>query len=405
MVPSGNDGGFVSPTLQPDGTVSRVQPEHRSGTVEEARSIAARKNAISDVGGIDEKDLDDYRTTLARAAEVAEPPSGPLEECLASDEAGKPGGRVLNRHFWCQRNTIHGEVLFNGKKEGEFTVQYRAAAVANPFTRQVHYFLHGDDYDTEGTFSAWSRLSIKIECVVLTAGCSVDRGAVVMDIGDWDDGEWLNWNISSDEGVATQQPEKVLRNIFTGTGHAVDDFGRGVELTSTTRPGIRCDSASYFPGAEKACTFTDVIPRLNYRYGQGYDEVVTHIKTAHENPSATDPKKVDKVVPGRWDGYPTSPGLHRVPYAGTTWQSNRNAKDRACRPLTGTPGQQCDEFPFAVTKEGAGLGDGNFSVKYVNGSQNGLAGIELRIYLSWDRILYEETPADGVLDEFWVKAG
>jgi hypothetical protein len=346
---------------------------------------------------------DDINKQLAAAADEG-PPQELLDRCLQHENAGKEGGHVLFRHFWCQKNTVHGEYLYNGKKEGEFTVWYRAAAIANPYTRETHYFFYGDDYDTEGSFSGWSTLTLKPHCTVLTAGCSVDRGAVTMDVGDWDDGEWVRWNFRSDENVATQQPERVLRNMFTVSGDAFDDFGRHVPLSSRTTPGIRCDSGNYFPNEPRACIFTDVLPRLPYLYGAGYDEVITHIKGAYENPAATHPFKADKKVPGRWGLIPDARALHRVPYGGDIWKANGREKDKACATLPPKKeGQQCDEFPFATTKEGAAFGTGNFSVKYVDGPQNGRAGNALQTYYRWDRILHEETPDDGtVLDEFWV---
>ncbi|MGW4826644.1 NucA/NucB deoxyribonuclease domain-containing protein [Amycolatopsis japonica] len=43
-----------------------------------------------------------------------------------------------------------------------------------------------------------------------------------------------------------------------------------------------------------------------------------------------------------------------------TWTKNRNVKDAACRTLPPKqPGQECDEYPFATTVQGAGRGDGN----------------------------------------------
>jgi hypothetical protein len=345
---------------------------------------------------------DDINERLAAAADEG-PPQGMLDRCLRHEDAGEVGGHVLFRHFWCQRNTVHGEYYFNGQKEGEFTVWYRAAAIANPYTRETHYFFYGDDYDTDGSFSAWSTLSLRAHCTELTAGCSVDNDWVTMDVGDWDDGEWVRWDFRSDQNVATQQPEKVLRNKFTASGVALDDFGRPVWLRSDTRPGIRCDSASYFVHEPQSCIFTDVLPRLPYFYGEGYDEVITHIKGAYERPDLTHPPKPGKSMPGRW-GYPPDPrALHRVPYRGETWTKNENAKNRACATLPPRqPGQDCDEFPFATTKEGAGFGDGNFSVKYLDSSQNRSAGNDLRDYYRWDRILYEDDPSDGILDEFWV---
>ncbi|MEV6237280.1 NucA/NucB deoxyribonuclease domain-containing protein [Lentzea sp. NPDC051838] len=396
-------GGITSPTLNQDGSVTALVAEPRDGTVEESRRIAMKRGAVADVSAADLAKADETKKQLAVAAE--EPPKELLDACLNSPDAKKVGGRVLFRHFWCQENVVHGEYIntTTGKVEGEFTVKYRAAAIGHPFEREMRYYFHGDDYETDGSFSGWDKLSLKVHCTKLTAGCNNDREWVSKDIGDWDDGEWERWVIGSDERVATQQPEKVLRNIFTVSGYAVDSFGRSVELTSLTEPGFRCDSATYFNQEPRACVFTDVLPRLNYTYGNNHDEVVTHIKTAYEHPELTDPRKEGKSVPGRFLLGSVDPrALHRVAYGGTTWAKNSAVKDKECAKLPKKDGQDCDEFPFATTREGAAFGDDNYSVKYVNESHNRSAGSALNTYYRWDRILYEEDPADGVLDEFWV---
>ncbi len=395
-------GGITSSTLNKDGSINTLTAEPRDGTPEEARRIAMSRGAVTDVTPAELERADETKKQLAAAED---PYEELLKECLDSPEAKQVGGRVLMRHFWCQENVVHGEYIntTTGKVEGDFAVKYRAAAVAHPYEREVHYYFHGDDYETSGSFNGWDKLSLKMHCTKLTAGCNADREWVTKDIGDWDDGEWERWVVGSDERVATQQPEKVLRNIFTVSGYAVDGFGRSVNLTSLTEPGFRCDSATYFNDEPRACVFTDVLPRLNYNYGQDYDEVVTHIKTAFEHPELTDPRKDGKSVPGRWKPAAVDPrALHRVPYGGTIHTKNGNEKDKECVKLTRKENQDCDEFPFATTLEGAAFGDRNFSVKYVDRSQNRRAGGLLTAYYRWDRILHEENPADGILDEFWV---
>jgi Deoxyribonuclease NucA/NucB len=353
------------------------------------------------------KDLARADTINRRLGVAAEqgPPQWLLDRCLEHPDAGEAGGHVMFRQFWCQRNIVYGQFIYppTGEREGWFVIPYRAAAIGNPYTRQMHYFFHGDDYFTDGSFSGDSSLSLRAHCIELTAGCSVDREDVTMDIGDWDDGQWLRWNFRSDENVATQQPEKVLRNKFTLSGEAVDDFGRRVELDSVTRPNIRCDSATYFPGQPRSCVFTDVLSRLPYVFGAGYDEVVTHIKGAYERPDLTHPFKLGKSIPGRWGDPPDPRALHRITPGSKAHLDNRAAKDSACETLPPhQPDQECDEFPFASTLEGAGFGDGNFSVKYVNNRQNERAGGILSAYYAWDRVLRDDNLADGTLDEFWV---
>lgn len=75
--------------------------------------------------------------------------------------------------------------------------------------------------------------------------------------------------------------------------------------------------------------------------------------------------------------------------AAETARLNLNAKNTACRGLTRPADTyQCDEFPFASTREGAGKGDGNFSVRYVPGVENEQAGRELGTWYGTDRILH-----------------
>ena len=226
---------------------------------------------------------------------------------------------MLFRHFWCQRHVVHGEYYFNGQKEGEFTIPYRAAAIGNPYTRETHYFFHSDDSDTDGSFSAWSTLALKAHCVDADLGLLRRQGSVTMDVGDWDDGEWVRWDFRSDENVSSQQPEKVLHNRITLSGEALTTSAVRSRCHRTPGPCIRCDSATYFTNEPQSCIFTDVLPRLPYFYGASYDEVITHIKGAYDRPDLTHPFKPDKSIPGRW-GYPPDPrALHRVPYDGETW--------------------------------------------------------------------------------------
>ncbi|MEV6962691.1 NucA/NucB deoxyribonuclease domain-containing protein [Streptomyces sp. NPDC051207] len=54
--------------------------------------------------------------------------------------------------------------------------------------------------------------------------------------------------------------------------------------------------------------------------------------------------------------------------------ANESAKNSACASLTRPADHDCDEFSFASTKEGAGVGDGNFSVPMVPSTENRSAG-------------------------------
>ncbi|MCK2240696.1 MULTISPECIES: hypothetical protein [unclassified Crossiella] len=298
-----------------------------------------------------------------------------------------------------------------GQPQGTATVKYTAAGIANPLNRLVHVWFRGDDYKVTGTFTRFSHLRLKVVCTMLTVGCSVNNDWITKQIGDWNDGKWHDWVINSDETQSAQQPEKVLRNLWAFTGQAVDSTGAVTVPGYGARHGIRCDSADYFRFNPKACIFTDVIPHLQYRYNEGYDGVTAHINRAQNSPAQTYPNYgTEKKIPGKYLGDPNDLGLQRVAYDGPTWNLNAAEKTKACNrrpPYTGpnqlppydTETRQCDEYPFASTAQGAGKGDGNFSVQDVLSAENGRAGIGLRLYYVADRILY------GDLDAFYVRAG
>ncbi|MFJ4100828.1 NucA/NucB deoxyribonuclease domain-containing protein [Amycolatopsis japonica] len=70
---------------------------------------------------------------------------------------------------------------------------------------------------------------------------------------------------------------------------------------------------------------------------------------------------------------------------------------QACNQLRPIPSdEQCDEYPFAATMEGAASPDWDFSAKAVNGRENTRAGGYLRWYVFWDRMLYRD------MDSYYV---
>jgi hypothetical protein len=62
----------------------------------------------------------------------------------------------------------------------------------------------------------------------------------------------------------------------------------------------------------------------------------------------------------------------------------RNLWDRA--------GLDCDEYPFACTREGANSGNWDYSVRLIDSRQNQLAGSFLGAFLTADRILADRDP-------------
>ncbi|MFI1972577.1 NucA/NucB deoxyribonuclease domain-containing protein [Streptomyces cinnamoneus] len=91
---------------------------------------------------------------------------------------------------------------------------------------------------------------------------------------------------------------------------------------------------------------------------------------------------------------------------------NAAGKDRGDYKGMGLPaekqpksGQQCDEYPFRTTLEGAASKDWDFSVRAVDRSDNAGAGSRLKLYVLHERILrWDAGLADPQRsnDAYWV---
>ncbi|GGT26992.1 hypothetical protein GCM10010222_80990 [Streptomyces tanashiensis] len=162
--------------------------------------------------------------------------------------------------------------------------------------------------------------------------------------------------------------------------------------------GIRLDSASYLEGTVGSGIFDRVTPNLTYNLSStAHGAVAAHISTALNNPGATTPVVVGKSIPGGTVDRPLTRLREDWDAAASAQrQKNITAKDNACAPIkpANSTGLDCDEFPFGATWEGPAAGP-NFSVKYLDSSQNRSAGGTLGNWYTKDRILHK--------DKFFVK--
>ncbi|MFH8582451.1 NucA/NucB deoxyribonuclease domain-containing protein [Streptomyces zaomyceticus] len=186
------------------------------------------------------------------------------------------------------------------------------------------------------------------------------------------------------------------------------DFESHCSISTVTAPGaidyrdavtyVRFDSASYLEGSSGG-VFMWADPVMTYSTASpNHGEVAWHILTAFRNPKVTTPYVVDKKVPGEVGSWPPLTRLFEDwdSAASAQRQKNITAKNRACsfiRPAEAT-GLDCDEFPFGSTWEGP-AGGGDYSVRYLNSSQNRSAGGTLGVWYRMDRILHR--------DQFWVR--
>ncbi|GAA1823270.1 hypothetical protein GCM10009682_49470 [Luedemannella flava] len=378
--------------------------------------------------------------TVSLLSEVPDAPNeNELDECINAPGAKTQFGRVHNRFLYCREDTAafdFWEIDTKGvpiELEGTNTFTYTLIAYGSNKSRTIRVFLkvqedsvEYDEWDIIDRFTVAPDLegTIILDCADVTdLNCVATNSGITHTFADWDDGsDWLSWDITSREEGAADVADKILRHQWRIRWEAepTDDFPLAFPGHSVSRT-IRCDSATYYRGDPKACVFYDVIPHLTYSTADpAVKGVAEHIRDAQNNPNGTDPRVSpprDKRIPGKFLDDASAPALHRIANSDPQYNENRDHKDGACYgrgPVrdqyaglglwpdnTPTTGNDCDEYPFRSTREGAAsrarLGEAgwDFSVRAVDSKQNQLAGSRLNKYYRSDRILYNT-------DDFYV---
>ncbi|MHC3455762.1 NucA/NucB deoxyribonuclease domain-containing protein [Streptomyces prasinus] len=367
------------------------------------------------------------------AAPIGERPDATLsEECFKSDNVDSGIGRIHNRFTYCARVGIEAEYWsIDNKgvpieKEGTTKAKLELFAQGDDQERRARVFAQvkkdSVDYDwgpIDNIFVAPNvPLSLLGNCVQDSDVCHATRGSYTMPWVTWDNNpDWAYWDIYNHEQVSEGR-DKISYNQWTVEFFTDNQEYKTFQRGRTPARMLRCDSAKYFNLGKakypKACVFSEVIPHLTYTLGPTSTNhaVAEHIDAAQNRPNTTYPLLAapgvpwprDKSIPGKYiAGNPDAPGLHRITKAlhPKEYKANKDNKDGACFKTgperhkyldTGLPtrppkGEQCDEYPFASSLEGAGNPRPDFSVKSIPATDNRVAGGELRKYYVDDRIL------------------
>ena len=381
---------------------------------------------------------------------IGERPDGDqAEECFAADRVHTPMGRVHNRFTYCQRVPVRADywsIDNTGvpiEHEGTTEATLEVFAQGDNTDRRVRVFARiqkdSVDYDwgplDNIVVAPNVSLSIIGQCRQDFDVCAANRGAATMDWVVWDNNDdWFYWDVHNREEPGEGR-DKISYNQWFVELFSDDPEYRALERGRTNPRMMRCDSATYFRQGQasypQACVFTEAIPRLTYELGGEHHSVAFHIFTAQVHPNDTYPllapfgvpRPRDKRIPGQYvAGDPDAPGLHRITPELDPAETHANFihKEGACYkrgPLrdeyfdTGLPErpipdvEDCDEYPFASTLEGAGHPFWDFSVKAIPFSENRSAGAALGNYYVDDRILAwdpELDEPDETNDRFYI---
>ncbi|WP_078093240.1 NucA/NucB deoxyribonuclease domain-containing protein [Streptomyces sp. fd1-xmd] len=366
-----------------------------------------------------------------------------LNDCLGSSDAQDPDGRVHNRFKWCQeyefKNRYYKKVDGKPVLKGTNTIRFQAAAIGYNDTRATRVFFRAKtgqvSYDgwnslEKRTVAPNLKLEITPECVPganrpTTATCGVGRSPAKMEWAQWSNfPDWVYWDVSSVGGEGQDQVARHQWRLYLNG--ASPGYEQSTERGEGPPIGIRCDSADYFTHGVKryphACIYTGALPFLTY--DGNHPNIRQHIRDA-QNAPATDgvtyPKENHpKKVPGKWSPTAGSRGapLHRVGsrgQGGAIALANEEVKKAACGQKSGsnpwgpdynaatglppynTSVDDCDEYPFSSTYEGASSIEWDFSVRNIAMGENRSAGTKLSNFYVDDRIL-----AWPVEDPYWV---
>ncbi|GAA2652519.1 hypothetical protein GCM10010425_77740 [Streptomyces spororaveus] len=155
---------------------------------------------------------------------------------------------------------------------------------------------------------------------------------------------------------------------------------------------VRFDYAGPVAGKHKGTVFTGARVELVMSLKDpAVDQSARHILDAQQLPERTFPSWAGKTVPG------AAEPLHRLIDKGKQ-EKNRDKAIETCNDVWGDyrgTGLQCDEYPFASTKEGAAAPGNRFSARLIEGTDNETGGRRLNEMFTLNRIL------DG--DAFYVK--
>jgi len=187
-------------------------------------------------------------------------------------------------------------------------------------------------------------------------------------------GRWtLGADQTSNTVIATDQFHFIFQHILAQTSATVD-------IVDSQQ--LRCDSLRIWgsPAYNNGCVFRIFTPTLTFsRSDTAISDAAQHIYDAQRS------------LADHWGWRDNGPPLHRL----VDPARRRQNHDIACAGFVPDPGDQCDEYPFASTREGASfVGRDRVSVASVLALHNPTAGSRIGAFYRDQRVIDNEA--------FWV---
>ncbi|WP_261134016.1 NucA/NucB deoxyribonuclease domain-containing protein [Bacillus sp. Marseille-Q3570] len=338
-----------------------------------------------------------------------------VDECRRSPDSGSQTGYIKNRYSFCWSHVatyqvpvkcIGGICLYEGVQ-----FQFTEIGYGSNQSRNTRVFYSLDDIIVTHPSLNGAKLKIDMVCESkLNPGdCREDPDypATERTIAQWKNSNFSTEIFTSEAPPATDaNPDRLGYMDFwpeLTLTHAPRKFKKTIDGIKQT---VRTDSANYmfaFPDQyfRQGAVFSKATPIFNVPITKPefemLDEAGEHWKFAMDHPGQTKPQIAGKQIPGAV-GESTLTRMYTKRHQ-DDYNRNRNKTRRVCDREFGDEdreGKQCDEYPFASTREGSYTnGTDDFSVRMISADSNQAAGTWLGAWYAYDRIL------DG--DEFHVE--
>ncbi|MCK7627786.1 NucA/NucB deoxyribonuclease domain-containing protein [Streptomyces sp. RS10V-4] len=205
-------------------------------------------------------------------------------------------------------------------------------------------------------------------------------------LGAWDKKpQWTLTYTSPDSGPQWSKGNLQLATSLVMAELTVNAPGvKPYKQVDAYHSNVRFDYAGPTAGKHKGTVFSEGRAELKLSLKDpAVKESAQHILDAQEHPERTFPSWPGKSVPGAKEP------LHRLIDINKQ-KENREKSIKECAKVwgdySGTP-LQCDEYPFASTREGSGKGDDRYSVRLIDGKDNETGGNRLNLMYTANRIL------------------
>jgi len=312
--------------------------------------------------------------------------------CQAEIHGGKTGGYVISHHRFCQYLGVHAyrEACRDGVCQTIATADFRFTVIGYTEIgqRSVNFGLKLDSWKLWGSIADMV-LTIGVTCRSDSAGysCTPGSSGATLTIGQWMVAPNRTYTFSGLAGSATGDEKRTFLSF--------DYHFKGGPLDHVIRANwFRCDSATYVD-YNNGCVFHAVEEIFYFERDSANSQAADHIRDATLNPNITIPPPApgeSKRIPG---SIYTGNTIGRIRPGSPQIGANRNKAIATCKIYWGPDyakgGDECDEFPFATTWEGAASPYNDFSVSAISGGHNRAGGIAVNRFYGVQRILGGDT--------------